>query len=104
MAPRLRREPGRTVMAGVLGTRAPARFRGDLHATLTTAVLAAGVPYGAALRLTSWTWLTRIRLQPHAERARRRRGAGGDPVPPSRGRPPPQRGATTSPLRSFGVT
>jgi hypothetical protein len=104
MTPRLRREPGRTVVPGALATRARGRSRGDLHATLTTAALAIGVPYGAALRLTSWTWLARIRLEPPMERAHHRRGVGGRPVPPFRRCSRPQRGATTRPLRSFGVT
>jgi hypothetical protein len=97
---RLRREQGRMVARQ---QRASPRIRDRLRAA-RVALLAVGVPYGSALRLTSWTWLVRVRTEPSPRRARRwsagwRRRAASAPH-----RRSGHRGATTSPLRSFGVT
>jgi hypothetical protein len=77
MGVRRRRGPGRTL------ARPPAapRWRDELRAA-RVALLAVGVSYGSALRLTSWTWLLRIRMEP-SPRWERSRRSGSRVLPPA---------------------
>jgi hypothetical protein len=77
MGVRRHRGQGRTVAP----PPASPGWRDDLRAA-RVALLAVGVSYGAALRLTSWTWLLRIRLEPSPRRERPRR-AGWCALPPA---------------------